>query len=63
MEQKKIEELLENVLSENLTKKILKIIKDKGIEINKNPQTILKPRIKFKDGKIDSGKITFEIKF
>jgi len=63
MKQEKIEELLENVLSENLTKKILKIIKNKGIEINKNPQTILKPRLKLKDGKIDSGKITLELKF
>lgn len=63
MKQEKIEELLENILSENLTKKILKVINDKGIEINKNPQTILKPRLKIKNGKIDSGKITFEIKF
>lgn len=63
MEQEKIESLLENILSENLTKKILKIIKEKGIEINKNPQTILKPKLKLKNGKIDSGKITLEIKF
>ncbi|HPJ13835.1 MAG TPA: hypothetical protein PLJ39_02025 [Spirochaetota bacterium] len=61
--QDKLSETLGKILPAKLNKEILKIIEKKGIELSSDPEIIFKPDIKFKGGKVASGKITFEIKF
>lgn len=63
MIEEKLTETLGKILPAKLNKEILKIIEKKGIELSSDPEIIFKPDIKFKCGKIASGKITFEIKF
>lgn len=63
MPTEKIKEVCEKVLPKEVCDIVEKAIKDKGIEIAKEPKTVVRPEPIIKDGKIDGGKIVIEVNF
>ena len=59
----KIKEICEKVLPEKVCKEVEKAIKDKGIEMVREPKIVIRPEPIFNEGKIDGGKIVIEVSF
>lgn len=53
----------EKVLPEKICKAVEKAIQDKGIEISREPKTVIRPEPIMKDNKIVGVKLNVEMKF
>jgi len=63
MTEENIKEACEKILPEKICKEVEKVIKDRGIEITREPKTVIRPEPIFRDGKLDGGKIVVEVRF
>lgn len=63
MSEEKIREACEKVLPEKVCREVEKVIRDRGIEISREPHAVVRPEPIIRDGKLDGGKIVIEIDF
>lgn len=63
MPEDKVREACEKALPEKVCKAVEKVIRDRGVEISREPKAVVRPEPVFRDGKLDGGKIVIEIRF
>lgn len=61
--EREVREHCEKVLPDKVCREIEKVIRDKGIEVNKEPKAVVRPEPIIKDGKVVGGKVTIEVNF